>query len=161
MTDVSEARDEVAAEVHEPTGITFVRQDKVWSPSQIALIAAGAVFIVFGLVAMIKGGLGGAINEPSVQVFSFAHTPLLGVIELGAGVLLLVAGLVPGARTLGMLLGALLGIAGGLLLADLEWSRRYLTTDPDFGWILVGVGAAIVLIVGLVPSIRSQKTTWS
>jgi hypothetical protein len=55
---------------------------------------------------VIEGGLDGPINAPSVQVFGFAQTPLLGVIEFGAG-------------------------------------------------------AAMVLVLGLVPSVRSQKTVWS
>jgi hypothetical protein len=132
-----------------------------WNPGQIVLIAAGVLFIVFGLIALLRGGLGGSLTEPFVDVFGFEHTPLLGLIEVGSGVVLLLAGLGRGLRTGGMLLGALVAIAGGLLLADFAWSREHLTTDPSFGWVPLAAGAAIVVVLGVVPSTRSHTTVWS
>jgi hypothetical protein len=147
--------------VADQRGISVVRTETLWNPGQIVLVAAGVLFLVYGIVALVRGGLSGAISEPSVDVFGFAHTPLLGLIEVGAGAVLLLAGLGRGMRTPGMLLGALVAVAGGLLLADFAWSREYLTTDPSFGWVPLAAGAAIVVVLGLVPSTRSHTTVWS
>jgi hypothetical protein len=149
-----------AAPIGAPIGTKRVERSIVWSPSQVVLVAAGVLFIVFGLVAMIKGGLGGDLTRPYVQVFGYAQTPLLGLIEVAAGAVLLLVGLVPGARALGMLLGALVAVAGGLVLGNLSWINRNLTTDESFGWIPVIAGAVVVIVLGVVPSTRSHKVVY-
>jgi hypothetical protein len=133
---------------------------RVWSPSQIAPLAAGVLFIVFGLLAVIKGGLGGPIDRPFVDVFGYAQTPLLGLIELGTGAVLLLIGLTPGARNAGIFVGALVAVAGGLVLGDLAWVNAHLTTDTDFGWIPLVAGAAVVVVLAVVPTTRSRHIAY-
>jgi len=144
----------------QPERTKMIERDTLWSPSQIAPLAGGVVLIIFGLSAIIKGGLGGAVDAPVVSVFGYAHTPLLGLIELGAGILFIVAGLVPYGRTVGIVLGVLTAIGGGLILADLNWVNRHLTTDSDFGWILIAIGGGVAVLLAVLPRVKTHTVEY-
>jgi hypothetical protein len=143
-----------------PRDREVVDKARWWSPSQLAPLAGGVVLVVFGLVAIIKGGLGGAIDRPFVDVFGFSHTPLLGLFELGAGVILLLIALVPTGRTAAMFFGALVAIGGGLVLANLDWVNAHLTTDTSFGWMLLIVGGGVAILAALLPATQSRRVEY-
>jgi hypothetical protein len=132
----------------------------VWTPSPIAPLAAGVLFLVFGLVAVIKGGLAGPIDRPYVDVFGYSHTPLLGLFEIGAGVVLLLIGIIPGPRVAGIVVGALVAIGGGLILGDLAWVHTHLTTDNNFGWVALIAGAAVAVLLAILPATRSRRVEY-
>jgi hypothetical protein len=135
-----------------------VTRERVWSPAQLIVLAAGVVLIVLGAIALIRGDLSGEITEPRVEVLGFEHTPLLGLLELGAGVLLVLSGLTIAARATALLLGILLVIGGVLILVGVNWVEENLTTDTGFGWIPIIVGGVVVLALMLVPEIHSRRT---
>jgi hypothetical protein len=159
QTRMQEPEDAVVVR-DQPERTKMIERDTLWSPSQIAPLAGGVVLIIFGLAAIIKGGLGGAVDAPVVSVFGYAHTPLLGLIELGAGILFIIAGLVPNGRTIGIVLGVLTAIAGGLVLADLNWVNRHLTTDSDFGWILIAIGGGVAVLLAVLPRVKTHTVEY-
>jgi hypothetical protein len=159
QTRLQEPSDSVVVR-DQPERTKMIERDTLWSPSQIAPLAGGVVLIIFGLAAIIKGGLGGAVDAPVVSVFGYAHTPLLGLIELGAGILFVIAGLVPYGRTPGIVLGVLTAIGGGLILADLNWVNRHLTTDSDFGWILIAIGGGVAVLLAVLPRVKTHTVEY-
>jgi hypothetical protein len=131
---------------------------RVWSPGQVIVLLAGALFLVFGAIAVIDGGLSGPLTDPVVQVFGFNHTPLLGLFELAAGALLVLSALT-GSRSTSAVLGMLLVVGGILVLAEQDWVMTHLTDQREFGWVPVLAGAACVLALMLLPELRRHRRT--
>lgn len=130
------------------------RRGYTWGQALIAL--AGLVALVFGVGAVVLAGLAGSITEPVVDVFGFAHTPLLGVIEVGVGLVLVLAALVPGGRWVaGPVAGGI--IAGGaLMLAEYPWTQTELAAEERFGWVAIAVGA-VAYLGAMVPTRRRLR----
>ena len=119
------------------------RRGYTWGQVLIAL--AGLAALVFGVGTVVLAGLAGSITEPVVEVFGYTHTPLLGVIEVGVGVVFIIAALVPGGRWVaGPIAGGV--IAGGaLILAEYPWTQTELAAEQRLGWVAIAVGAAAYL----------------
>src|SRR5262245_26834528 len=96
-------RTEVPPYEPEPTRAVKTRRRFTWG--QVLIVLAGIASLVFGIAAIALAGLAGSITDPVVTVFGFDHTPLLGVIEVGAGVVLILAALLPGGRWIAALVG--------------------------------------------------------
>src|SRR5262245_62841949 len=111
----------------------------VWSPAQVLVLAAGVLFLVFGAVAVIDGGLSVPVTDPVVQVFGFDHTPLLGLFELGAGALLVLSALA-GSRSTSAFLSVVLVVGGVIILAEQDWVMTHLTSQSEFGWVPIIAG---------------------
>jgi hypothetical protein len=118
------------------------------------ILIAGVTSLVFGIGAIALAGLAGSITEPVVRVFTFDHTPLLGVIEVGVGVVLIVAALVPGGRWVAGLVGGGAIAGGALILAEYPWTQTELAAEQDFGWVAIAVGAAAYIGAMVAPRRR-------
>jgi MFS family permease len=128
------------------------RRRFTWGQGLILL--AGVTCLVFGIGAIALAGLAGSITEPVVDVFGFDHTPLLGVIEVGAGVVLVLAALVPGGRWVAGLVGGAAIAGGALILAEYDWTQTELAAEQDFGWVAIAVGAAAYIGAMVAPRRR-------
>jgi hypothetical protein len=128
-----------------------------WAVAPIAATAAGAVLAIIGIIAVIRAGLDESWFRPVVAVLQADHTPLLGVIEIGAGAALLVIGLA-GSR----LLVAVAGIAGALLCTaaavEPEELQRELAIESWWAWILAAAGVLLTLLALYEPQPRSRGT---
>src|SRR4051794_20415804 len=80
----------------------------VWSPAQLIGLIIGIFFVVFGVVAVNRTGFNtDHIYSPHTAVWHFPHSPLLGVSEIGFGILVILASIVPGASRVALsILGA-------------------------------------------------------
>jgi hypothetical protein len=112
---------------------------------QVLILLAGVASLVFGLGAVALAGLAGSVTAPVVTVFTYDHTPLLGLIETGAGVVLVLAALVPGGRWVAGPVGVAAIVGGALVIAELEWTRTELAAQPRFGWVAIAVGTVAYL----------------
>jgi hypothetical protein len=82
-----------------------------WSPLQIIGLIVGIDSAVLGIAAVASTGFDTAhIYTPQHAVGSFPHSPLLGVIEIGFGLLMVIGAAVPGRN------GWLFAIAGAVVL---------------------------------------------
>ena len=98
---------------------------------------AGIALVAVGLIAVLRGGLGGPIDEPVVEV-------------IGMGLLLLLAA-VTASRGALALLGSLGIVAGAVALAETSEVQQRLAAESAFGWMWIGAGALIALTAWMLP----------
>jgi hypothetical protein len=136
-----------------------------WSPAQFYALIVGIGFIALGVAAVASTGLDNdTLYQPQDRVWGLWHSPLLGLIEIGVGVLMVVAGVVPGGlRTLMAFLGAA-ALAFGIVIfidAARDDLHEWLGVTTRSGWFFTIVGA-VTLIVAMVspvivPSARHRR----
>jgi vacuolar-type H+-ATPase subunit I/STV1 len=133
-----------------------------WSPAQIVALVVGVAAVVFGIVALAKTGIhGDELRSPHREVWSFHHTPLLAVVEIGFGVLLVLASVSPGAsRAFSALLGALAVTFGVLIVADAWPARmhRWFGVHHRNGWLFVITGGVVVIAGLVLPTFTRPET---
>jgi hypothetical protein len=110
-----------------PAAVPAERAKRRWLASwgQVLILLAGVASLVFGVGAVMLGGLAGSVTEPVVQVLSYDHTPLLGLIEVGVGVVLVICAFVPGGRWIAGPVGVAAIVGGALIVAELDWIQRW------------------------------------
>lgn len=125
-----------------------------WSPAQIVAIALGALFTILGTVTLVRTGLGGSFLEPHVTVIGLDHTPLLGAIELAFGLLMVMAGAVPGAARGTMTLLGGLALGGGIvILIEPSMFHRALGVHAGNGWLYILTGIIALVTAMAAPVI--------
>lgn len=134
-------------------------RERTWTfaPGQLISFAVGLGFIAMGIVAMVRAGVDGSFAIPTVEVLGVSHTAWLGLGEVGLGVLLLIAGSGAWGRFLSVPLGALMVIAGVLVLAEPSQVPEELGMERDYGWALVVLGALVTLASMILPVWRTHK----
>jgi hypothetical protein len=130
--------------------------ERGFSPGQILIVLAGAASLALGIAAVATTGLDGPLSQPVDEVLGWNHTALLGVIEIGAGVVLILSGLRAGARWLGGLVGLAAIVGGALILGRLDWTMNELGAERGFGWVVIAIGAAAV-IGAAIPRVRRRS----
>jgi hypothetical protein len=119
-----------------------------WSPAQIVAVVIGIGFVLLGIAGLARTGLELTnLSGPHDEVLGFLHTPLLGLIEVGFGVLLILSGVVAGAsRGLMAFLGIVAAIFGILLLVNVAPNRlhHWLGVGDPYGWLSLIVGVVLL-----------------
>jgi hypothetical protein len=128
-----------------PASVSAEKTRRPLSWGQVLIFLAGAAALVFGFGAVILGGLAGSVTAPVVQVFTFDHTPLLGLIETGAGVVLIVCAIIPGGRWIAGPIGVAAIVGGALVIAQLDWVQVNLAAERRFGWVPILIGSVAYL----------------
>jgi len=139
----------------EPAEVQVTESESRFSPAQVVHAAIGVFLIVIGLIALIRGGLTGDLTQPTFDVIGITHSTAVGIGELVAGVLLLLAAAGPGGRFLGLVVGLAMIIFGAVLLGD-KTTMRDVGTEDALAWLSIALGAAAV-IFGLVPPRRTIR----
>jgi hypothetical protein len=118
--------------------------------SALAVVVAIALGVV-GAVAVARAGLDGPLDEPVVEVAGFAHTALLGLIELGVAVILLAVGL---SRDRGALLFTSILFGAAALVAAIEPSvgGDALAIETSWAVLLVIVFGVVAVAAAVVPA---------
>jgi hypothetical protein len=125
-----------------------------WSPVQFIGMIVGIGITVLGIAAVARTGFDTAhIYTPLTTVWHLPHTPLLAVIEIGYGVLMILASVVPGGlRTLMGLLGAAALVLGIVVLAAPSHRlTHWLAVDHNSGVLFTIIGAVVVLAAIISP----------
>lgn len=120
---------------------------------QVLILLAGATTFVFGIGAVGLGGLAGPVNDPVVRVFSYPHTPLLGLIQVAVGAVLVLTALARGGRWIAGPVGVATVAGGAVVLTDLEWVHTQLAAPQRFGWVPIAVGT-VAYLGAMVPARR-------
>ena len=121
-----------------------------FAPAQFVHAAIGVFLLVLGVVSMVRGDLSGDLTEPTFDVISITHNAAIGIGEVVAGALLLLAATGPSGRFLGVIVGLALVAVGAVMLGD-EATMQDLGTESAMAWLAIGLGA-VATLVGLIPS---------
>jgi uncharacterized membrane protein YidH (DUF202 family) len=134
-------------------------QRRPWSPAQILALAVGILFVVAGGIALARTGIHlHDVTAQRVTVAGVGQTQLLAYIEIGFGVLLLLAGSIPGASRSGMsFLGVTSLVFGIIVVAQPSTFTHPLGIDSSYGVFLIVVGA-VVLITAMVAPVYGGVT---
>ena len=126
------------------------------APDAVITALLGIVLLTLGLVAAVRAGFDGTFEEPVVQVAGFSHTAILGLIQAGFGVCLLIAG-ATASRSATIFVGILLGVTALVGAIQTESFEKSLALEQAHAWWLVTAAVIVVLAALLVP--RSTRTS--
>ena len=120
-----------------------------WSLGSVLVLLAGAALAVLGVVAAARTGINDTWYRPVEQVAGLRHTPLLAAVEVGVGVLLVIAGLagVRGGAALVCITGAM---AAGVAAIEPEFVADELALERWWAVALAAAGAGLA-VVSMVP----------
>lgn len=128
----------------ERSGEEVVERPKRWDTFGFLTAAYGAALAAMGTVALVRTGIDESWYRPVTEVAGVRQSPLMGAIELGAGVVLVLA-LLFGLR----MFAALAAIAGGVVatVVAIEPSRVNPELAIQRGWAIAL--AVVSLALGL------------
>lgn len=134
----------------------------VVSPGQVIAGVVGLVIAVVGVIAVARGGIDSSLNVPIVRAAGFDQSAMLGSIELGLGLLLVLGALSYAARGLIIAVGVIMVLGGVLLGAAGPDILRDVGTVHGTGWAIM-VAGIVAIVAGslgrLVRTRHSVKTT--
>jgi Domain of unknown function (DUF4383) len=145
---------------HESTGVSEQEvMGPAWSPAQIVALVFGVFYLILGALALARGGVSAdGFTSTHVNVMGFDHTPLLGVIELVFGLLMIMAGAVPGAgRGTMAFLGTLALGFGVVILAVSASLYDALGVHEANGWLCLITGVITLVAAIAAPIIFSRS----
>lgn len=144
---------DTATVVHDDERVaTVVTRRWHFSPAGLIGATVGAILLVMGLIGLVRGDLTGSINDPVYNVAGFAHTPLLSLLEIGAGVVLVLCGLTGWMS--GMLFaGAVLVVAAVVALIETSPLSINLVIDRTYSWLILALGLVTVLAGWFMPTV--------
>jgi hypothetical protein len=119
-------------------------------------IVIGAALAVLGAVALVRTGIDATWFRPRVEVLDADHTALLGALEIGAGLLLLLAGLT-GSRLPVAILGLAMALGATAVAIEPEELQRELAIERWWAWTLAAAG--VVLTLGALQAPRERRKT--
>ncbi len=128
-----------------------------YSPAQFIHAAIGTFLLVIGVIAMVRGDLSGDLTASTFDVLGITHSAAIGIGEVVAGALLLLAATGAGGRVLGVMVGIALVVFGAVLLSD-DGTVQDLGTETALGWLVIVLGGAAAL-AGLMPERRVRRRT--
>ncbi|HEU4841987.1 MAG TPA: hypothetical protein VFT09_11105 [Ilumatobacteraceae bacterium] len=120
-------------------------------PAAVLMVVGGIALTVVGAVAVARAGLDGPLDEPVVDVAGVSHTALLGLIEVGIGLLTILAGV---SRDRGTMLFASITFGVAALVAAIEpgVGGGALAIERSWAVVLVVAFAVMALAAALAPS---------
>lgn len=117
---------------------------------QALTLVAAAGLLLAGLITFLHTGVPDALDAPIVSSFGFTHTPLLGGLELLAGIVLLVVGLSERDRPVAAGVGIALIVAGLLVRFSYSSMPAELALERSYGGFLLVIGI-LATVGGLLP----------
>lgn len=133
-------------------------RERTWSftPAQVVSFAVGSFFVVVGLLALLRAGVDGSLATPTVEVLTYRHTAWLGLAEIGAGALLVLASSGTWGRPLSVVVGAAIVVGGVLVLAEPGGIPTELGTEQAYGWPVAVLGALVAVAAMALPVWRRR-----
>jgi len=134
----------------------------VVSPGQVIAGVLGLILAVIGIMAVSRGGIDSSMNVPMVRTAGLDQSAMLGTIELGLGLLLILGALNYAARSLIVGIGVVMVLGGVFLGAANATILRDVGTVHRTGWVIM-VGGIIAIVAGslgrMIRTRHSVKTT--
>jgi hypothetical protein len=126
------------------------------SLGSLVAILAGAALAVVGSIALLRAGVDGTWFRPRVEVLDADHTALLGALEIGAGLLMVLVGLT-GSRVAVAILGVAMALGATVAAIEPEELQRELAIEPWWAWTLAAAG--VVLTLSTLQAPRDRRKT--
>lgn len=126
-----------------------------WSPAQLIALAFGIFLLILGAVTLSNTGIhGDTITATKTSTWGFGGTALLGLLEVGFALLLILAGAIPGAGRTTMALLGVIGLGAGIAVLASQTSLydTFGVNDAD-GWLFLITGIVNLLAAMLAPVI--------
>jgi hypothetical protein len=144
------ARDERRDETHEEV----VERRKRWDTFGFLTAAYGAALAVMGTVALVRTGVDETWYEPVAEVAGVRQSPLMGAIELGFGVVLVLALLV-GLR----MFAALVALVGGVVATAVAIEPSQVNPELAIqrGWAIALAATSLALGLLLIATRERQR----
>ncbi len=136
------------------TAVTTVRR---FSIGQLLSGIVGLILVVFGVVALVRTGIDGTFNRPVADVVGLAHSSIIGLVELGVGLLILLGAVAWDMRALGGFMGVVLFIFGVVVIAASDEILLKLGTERTTGWFLMIMGAIAAATATLPTTTRTTR----
>jgi hypothetical protein len=131
-----------------------VVRDTVFDPNRIIALVAGFGFVLLGALVLIDTGIAGFPDTPVTTVFGFTQTPLLGALDVVAGLLLLAAAW---DRSFSVFIGALLLLGGIIQVSSGDRLPASLQANSAYGWMLIIVAAVVLIVALALPTARVRR----
>lgn len=142
-----------------PMAAQRVRTDRVmgFAADSVVTGLVGLALLLLGLVVVTRAGIDSPLRDPVVEVLGFSHTALLGFVEAGFGLLLLLSA---AARSRGgeVLFGSLLGVGGFVAAVQADSFRSAFAVESGFAWLVVIAAVVVVLAALALPRYASSTT---
>jgi len=135
------------AAVHHTVATSYGRR---YAVDSVVVGLVGLVFLLIGLIALIRAGLDGSMREPVVEVLGFTHTATLGIIEAVIGLCLLLCAATM-SRGGSVFFGLLLGVGGFVGAVETDRLKSSLALESGLAWLAVIAAIVVVLASLLVP----------
>lgn len=124
-TQISTSADDDVSIVKEVTV-----SDHIFDLSWLASLLAGAYFVLLGALVLLDTGLSEFPDLPLSSTFGFTQTPLLGTINVGIGLLLLL-GASGWERDITTFVSSVIAIGGLIILFGVDRLPAALTTNTE------------------------------
>lgn len=136
---------------------TVAAERRHFSPGQVIGGLAGLILVIFGVIAVTRTGVDSSLNQPTTEIMGLTHSALVGLIEIGVGLLIVVSaasyefrGFMGTMGVLAFLGGVVVAAAGAGLMQDIG-------AEKATGWFVLILGA-ITVLASLLPTIfRSRR----
>lgn len=133
-----------------------------WSPAQVVALVIGLFYGIIGGVTLLRAGINTTGNDallhPRVSVAGFHHTPLLGLIEVGFGLLCILAGAIPGGGRTTMTFLGTVALGLGIIIVIQPASFLHLFDIRSGNGVLYIITGLVLLVAGMVsPTVASQR----
>jgi hypothetical protein len=152
-------------EHHDVVGVGSTRAEQrrtisrfVFSPGQILAGVLGLVMAVVGIVTASRAGIDSSLNVPVVQVAGLHQSAMLGLIELGLGLLLVLGASSYAARDLVIFIGVVMVIGGVVLGAAGATILHNVGAVHDTGWTIMAGGIVAIVAGSLGRLIRTRRS---
>jgi len=114
------------------------------SPGRIVGGIAGVVLATVGVIAIAKAGIDSSLDTPVVSVLGMDQSALVGLVEFGLGLLIVLGAASDATRTFMGAMGVVCLVAGVLGAAATASVRNDIGTGSGSGWFVAVIGAVVV-----------------
>ena len=152
--DVVEA-DDIRSETRTATSRVVV------SPGQVVAGVLGLVVAIIGVMTVARAGIDSSMNDPIVRASGFDQSALLGAIEVGLGLLLILGALSYAARGLIIGVGVIMVLGGVFIGAASRDILGDIGTVHSTGWAIMVAGIIAIVAGSLGRIVRTQRSVKS
>jgi len=141
-----------------PVGAVRTGFTRRFAPDAMIAAFVGLVLLIVGLLAVVRGGFDGPMDDPVVEVLGFTHTTTLGLIEIALGVCLLISG-VTSSRSGALFFGSVMGIGAFVGAVQTESFEEPLALESGHAWLMVISAVVVVASALLMPRFITRSST--